>query len=117
MPFILNGIIEEATTISSDEKQDIIFLGVTLCQICQLLCVRVLSLHALDIANELIILYCTVFEKVFPGQSTPNMVSTSFDYLLVNTTISINSSYINIKSVILMYLNLVWCILLHYFQR
>ena len=74
MPFILNGIIEEATTISSDEKQDIIFLGVTLCQICQLLCERVLSLHALDIANELIILYCTVFEKVFPGQSTPNMV-------------------------------------------
>ena len=76
MPFILNGVIEESSVagLTHEKKQDILFLGVTLCQICQLLCVRILSIHSLNIAHELIVLYCKVFETVFPGDSTPNMV-------------------------------------------
>jgi hypothetical protein len=76
LPFIMNGVIESLPDkdFCQEWKQRVLFLCVTICQICQLLLVRTLSIRALDTAHALLQSYCLVFEQAFTGHSTPNMV-------------------------------------------
>ena len=77
LPFIINEIIESHPQGTAEWKQRLLFLAVTLCQICQLVCVRVLSRAALDVAHELIVMYCSVFKQTLPDHCVPNMVRKS----------------------------------------